>query len=41
MKSLHKEVDHSEETDDKYSPHTQSSPDLGRGDADYLFMMDY
>ena len=41
MKSPHREVDHSEEEDGKYSPLTQISLDSGRGDADYLFMMDY
>ena len=41
MKSPHWEVEHSKEEDDKYSLHTQSSPDSGRGDVDYLFMMEY
>ena len=41
MKLPHWELDHSEEEDGIYSPHMQSSLDLGRGDADYLFMMDY
>ena len=41
MKSLHREVDHSKEEDSKYSLYKLSSPDLNRGDADKLFMMDY
>ena len=40
MNSPHRKIDHFEE-DDKYSPHTQRSLDLDRGDVDYLFMMEY
>ena len=41
MKMPHRKVDHFEKEDDKYSPHTQSSLDLDRGDVDELFIIDY